>query len=62
MGSCGLVGQIGTYNAMKSEFTPTYILSSIVGLQIVAPAILSYIFYVVMKKKDWIKDGDLKIF
>ena len=62
MGSCGLVGQIGTYNAMKSEFTSTYILSSIIGLQIVAPAILSYIFYVVMKKKDWIKDGDLKIF
>ena len=62
MGTCGLVGQIGTYNAMKNSFSTTYILLSIIGLQILAPAILSYIIYIFMKKKQWIKDGDLKIF
>ncbi len=62
MGTCGLVGQIGTYNAMKNSFSTTYILLSIIGLQILAPAILSYVIYIFMKKKQWIKDGDLKIF
>ncbi|MBS7333825.1 MAG: PTS sugar transporter subunit IIC [Weeksellaceae bacterium] len=62
MGSCGLVGQIGTYNAMKTDFSKTYILTAILGLQIILPAILSYIIYYFMKKKEWIKDGDLKIF
>lgn len=62
MGTCGLVGQIGTFNAMKHDFDSTYILFSIVVLHFIAPAILSYIFYYFMKKKDWIKDGDLKIF
>lgn len=62
MGSCGLVGQIGTFNAMKTEYSSTYILTSILGLQIIAPAILSYIFYFLIKKKQWIKDGDMKIF
>lgn len=62
MGSCGLVGQIGTFNAMKTEYSSIYILTSILGLQIIAPAILSYIFYFLMKKKQWIKDGDMKIF
>ena len=62
MGTCGLVGQIGTYNAMKDAYSTTYILLSIIGLQVIAPAILSYIIYAFMKKKQWIKDGDLKIF
>lgn len=62
MGSCGLVGQIGTYNAMKSQNSSIYIFTSIIGLQFIAPAILSYLIYYFMKKKLWIKDGDLKIF
>ena len=62
MGTCGLVGQIGTYNAMKDAYSTTYILLSIIGLQVIAPANLSYIIYAFMKKKQWIKDGDLKIF
>ena len=62
MGSCGLVGQIGTYNAMKTKFDFSYIIAAIVGLQIILPAVLSYFFYFIMKRKNWIKDGDLKIF
>ena len=32
MGSCGLVGQIGTFNAMKSKYDTSYILTSILIL------------------------------
>jgi len=60
MGSCGLVGQIGTFNAMKSKYDTSYILTSILILQIIAPAIISYLIYIFMKKKNWIKDGDMK--
>lgn len=62
MGTCGLVGQIGTFNAMKQDFDSSFILLSIVVLHFIAPAVLSYIFYYFMKKKGWIKEGDLKIF
>ncbi|WP_334126642.1 PTS sugar transporter subunit IIC [Empedobacter brevis] len=61
MGSCGLVGQIGTFNAMKSTYGTTYILTSILLLQFVAPAVISYLIYAIMKKKNWIKAGDLKL-
>ncbi|MGV0964801.1 PTS transporter subunit IIC [Empedobacter falsenii] len=61
MGSCGLVGQIGTFNAMKSKYYTSYILTSILILQIIAPAIISYLIYIFMKKKNWIKDGDMKL-
>ncbi|MDM1043108.1 MULTISPECIES: PTS transporter subunit IIC [Empedobacter] len=61
MGSCGLVVQIGTFNAMKSKYDTSYILTSILILQIIAPAIISYLIYIFMKKKNWIKDGDMKL-
>ncbi|MBY0068062.1 PTS transporter subunit IIC [Empedobacter falsenii] len=61
MGSCGLIGQIGTFNAMKSKYDTSYILTSILILQIIAPAIISYLIYIFMKKKNWIKDGDMKL-
>lgn len=62
MGSCGLVGQIGTFNAMKESYSTSYIILVILGLQIIAPMVLSYLIYYVMKKKHWIKDGDMKLF
>lgn len=62
MGTCGLVGQIGTFNAMKQDFDSSFILLSIVILHFIAPVVLSYIFYYFMKRKGWIKEGDLKIF
>ena len=61
MGTCGLVGQIGSYNAMKSEMASTTIILNIVILQFLLPALLSYFFYYFMKKRNWIKAGDLKI-
>ena len=52
MGSCGLVGQIGTFNAMKSKYDSTYILTSILVLHVIAPSVDSYIIYYFMRKKN----------
>ena len=56
MGTSGLVGQIGTINAMGIESLPKIIL-----IQILLPALLSFLIYVILKKKGLIKDGDMKI-
>ncbi|WP_267740304.1 PTS transporter subunit IIC [Myroides injenensis] len=62
MGSCGFVGQIGTFNAMKASYSTSYILRAIFFLQILLPMILSFVIYYIMKKKQWIKDGDMRLF
>jgi len=62
MGSCGLVGQIGTFNAMKQTYSTTYILLAILGLQFLLPMLISYLIYTIMKKKRWIREGDMKLF
>ena len=62
MGTCGLVGQIGTWNAMKNEFSTSSILLKISILHFILPAILAYIIYCILKKINWIRTGDLKIF
>ncbi|MHC5310349.1 PTS transporter subunit IIC [Myroides sp. LJL116] len=62
MGSCGLVGQIGTFNAMKESYSMSYIVMAIVGLQFILPMVISYLIYLVMKKRHWIKDGDMTLF
>ncbi|MHC5353360.1 PTS transporter subunit IIC [Myroides sp. LJL115] len=62
MGSCGLVGQIGTFNAMKESYSMSYIVMAILGLQFILPMVISYLIYLVMKKRHWIKDGDMTLF
>lgn len=56
MGTSGLVGQIGTINAMGIGA-----IFKVILLQIILPAVLSYIIYRLMKNKGLIKDGDMKI-
>lgn len=62
MGTCGFVGQIGTITAMadkgKTGFT---IYLSILLLHFIAPAVLTAIFTAILRKLNWIKDGDLKL-
>ncbi|RPD90955.1 PTS sugar transporter subunit IIC [Neisseria weixii] len=58
MGTSGLVGQVGTINAMGNA--PTVWLG-IVLLHFVLPAVLTLIIAAFMRKKGWIKDGDLKL-
>lgn len=62
MGTSGLVDQIGTFNALKADFSNTYIFLSIFLLHFLLPALISYSIYIFMKKKNWIKEGDMKIF
>lgn len=60
MGTSGLVGQIGTFQAMGGASFST-ILTKVLIIQIILPAILSLIFYKICKNKKLIKDGDMKI-
>ncbi|MDO5103195.1 MAG: PTS sugar transporter subunit IIC [Lautropia sp.] len=58
MGTSGLVGQIGTINAMGSEAGT---LTAIVLLHFVLPAVLTLISAAWLRKIGWIKPGDLKL-
>jgi uncharacterized protein len=56
MGTSGLVGQFGTIEAMGTAALPQIIL-----LHFIAPAILTIIISEFMRKKGWIKYGDMKL-
>jgi uncharacterized protein len=56
MGTSGLVGQFGTIEVMG-----TGAIYGIIILHFILPAILSLIISEFMRKKSWIKDGDMKL-
>ncbi|TCP94793.1 hypothetical protein EDC44_11436 [Cricetibacter osteomyelitidis] len=58
MGTSGLVGQIGTLESMGAS---KKVLSLIGIFHIVLPAILTLLIAYPMRKKGWIKNGDLKL-
>ncbi|MCA0986395.1 PTS transporter subunit IIC [Guptibacillus algicola] len=58
MGTSGFVGQIMTINVMGSSFD---IWIAILLLHIIGPALISLIISELMRKKDLIKFGDMKI-
>ncbi len=61
MGTAGLVGQITTYQTMTAEASPAAVLLKIVLLHFVFPAVLSLLISEFMRKKGWIKPGDMKL-
>lgn len=68
MGTCGLVGQIGVYTGWLAELeagTRTAITAfdwlGLISLCFVLPALLTPVFYRIMKKMGYIKEGDLKL-
>lgn len=61
MGTAGLVGQITTYQTMTAEASAGGVLLKILLLHFVFPAILSLGISEFMRKKGWIKDGDMKL-
>ena len=62
MGTSGLVGQIGTITAMEQAGASVFITyTGIITVHFILPAVLSLIFYKILKKAGWIKDGDLKL-
>lgn len=66
MGTCGLVGQIGVYtgwiNDIAAGTKAAIIPMDWIGLILISfilPGILSWLFAIPMRKKGWIKEGDL---
>lgn len=59
MGTCGLVGPIGIYTAMPEGGTNMWIGMLLVCF--VLPALLSWLFGLILRRIGWIKEGDLKI-
>ena len=62
MGTAGLVGQINAYQTMVGEGTaPVMVLLQIVLMHILLPTILSFFISEFMRKKGFIKTGDMKL-
>lgn len=61
MGTAGLVGQIQTYQTMIATESAAVVLLKIVVIQILLPAALSLGISEFMRKKGWIKQGDMKL-
>lgn len=61
MGTAGLVGQIMTYQTMVATEAPMLVLGKILLIQIILPAVVTLLISEFMRKKGWIKDGDMKL-
>lgn len=61
MGTAGLVGPIFTWQTMTQTASPMYTAVAIALVHFILPAVLSLIFAEIMRKKSWIKPGDLKL-
>ena len=62
MGTCGLVGQITTFQTMSAEGVSSLVISlEILAMHFILPALLSVFFAEAMRKLKWIKDGDMKL-
>ena len=61
MGTAGLVGQIMTWQTMTVTEAPSVVLFKIILIQIVLPAIVTLLISEFMRKKKWIKFGDMKL-
>lgn len=62
MGTAGLVGQITTFQTMTAEgIAPGVVLFNILLLHFILPAVLSFGISEFLRKKGWIKDGDMKL-
>lgn len=58
MGTSGLVGQFGTWAAMAGE---SGVLWKMILLHFILPAALSLLISEFMRKKNWIREGDMKL-
>lgn len=61
MGTAGLVGQLMTWQTMTAVESSTIVIIKIVVIQIILPAILTASISEFMRKKGWIKPGDMKL-
>ena len=62
MGTCGLVGQIMAFQTMTQAGTSSVTALLEIGvMHFIAPAALALLISEFMRKKGWIKDGDMKL-
>lgn len=61
MGTAGLVGQIMTFQTMTANEGAAIVLLKIVLLHFILPGVLAWVISWFMRKKGWIKDGDMKL-
>lgn len=61
MGTAGLVGPINCWDTMSGTMPHGELLAAILGLYFVAPALLSLLFHIIMKRLGWVKDGDMAL-
>ena len=61
MGTAGLVGQIMTYQVMTETLPAVVVLAEIALMHFLLPAAISLAVSEVMRKKPWIKFGDMKL-
>ena len=59
MGTAGLVGQFGTFAAMSDIYGFMPLLLIVAVLHFILPAALTLLFSELMRKKRWIKPGDM---
>lgn len=61
MGSAGFVGQIMTWQTMTQTEAQMVVFVKIILIQFVFPAIISLLVSEFMRKKEWLKYGDMKL-
>ena len=61
MGSAGLVGQIMTWQTMAPTTSPAQLWAIILGFQVLAPALLTLAISELMRRRGWIKTGDMRL-
>lgn len=61
MGTSGLVGQLMTWETMAGTENPIILLGKILLLHFILPGLIAWIVSFVLRKKNIIKDGDMKL-
>lgn len=61
MGSAGFVGQIMAYQTMTQTASSKIVILQIIVMHFVLPALLTFIISEFMRKKEWIKQGDMAL-
>jgi len=61
MGTAGLVGPLMTYQVMSETVAPAVVLIEMALMYFVFPAVISLAVSEFMRKKGWIKFGDMKL-
>ena len=61
MGTSGLVGQFMTWETMSVAETPIVLLIKILLLHFILPGLIAWIVSYILRKKNIIKDGDMKL-